>query len=186
MHRLPAVALGIVFVCGCEAREASSSAAASTRSTAAPPPPLDTRGTRVDVVGCWRILDRTGASADQSLDFVPPIVRLDSGAETRNLRGVRPGWRVARRLDVAFRALPNGIEPGIDGVTAWTADSVSDSIRVVFDNAFSGTEVIVAAPRAPSPVMTLRGRASRWTDAGPVDVIPGGPVTLERVSCPAP
>jgi len=56
------------------------------------------------------------------------------------------------------------MEPGINGVNIWKADRHSDSIRIVFNNMFSGSEFVLSLNADVAGSDTMRGRHSQFSD----------------------
>lgn len=126
------------------------------------------------MVGCYALYDQEGTPASRSLYFASDRIRLDSAA------WARPNtWK-------AMRLRANGRTPadGRDGrFVYWAADSLkADTIHIMIHSGFSGSELILGLP--PAPTDTLYGRALEHWDMGP-STTDGGPVTAVRVPCVA-
>ena len=92
-----------------------------------------------------------------------------------SLRGM---WRSLVPLDTL--GAPSRTTRGLMAPN-WSADSLSDTIRVSFVNGFSGAVFVLAAP--PGHVDTLRGRALEFWDYGPSETRRGGAHAI-RMQCP--
>ena len=126
-----------------------------------------------DLVGCYALYDHRGRPASDSLYFAPPMVRLK--ADPYPVRG-DSAWRLTK-LDSAGRV--DSDPDAHRGTQYWSAESLSDSIRIRFHTNFSGSELFVNT-RAGTD--TLHGHAVEHWDIGP-STNDAGPVTAIRVHC---
>jgi hypothetical protein len=108
-----------------------------------------------------------------------PIVRLDSteleGVVDR-LKGI---WRTVVPLDTLGQ--PSRTTRGMFPPT-WSADSLTDTVRISFVNGFSGAEFVLSIPLGVRD--TLRGRALEHWDVGPPHLSSRGVAHAIRVACP--
>ncbi|MBB4636888.1 hypothetical protein [Longimicrobium terrae] len=126
-----------------------------------------------DMTGCYSLYDERGRPASESLYFAPPKVRLDPTPYP--VRG-DSAWRLAK-LDRDGR---DDADPRSHrGTQYWAADSLTDSIHVVFHTNFSGSELILSRRLDGD---TLRGRAMEEWDNGP-STNQAGAVTAIRYPC---
>lgn len=135
---------------------------------------------RRDALGCWALRERFGLSAEGSIDWAPTYVALLSG----DAAGPAFAGRRAVRYDSNWRPLPLELERGIPGLNSWRADSLTDTIRIAFNNAFSGSVFVLAMPEHDRPSQILYGRAYEFYDAGPPFSKSMGAASAKRVSCP--
>ena len=66
---------------------------------------------------------------------------------------------------------------------SWSADSLTDSVRLSFSDGFSGAFLVLLAP-AGVRVDTLRGRVANAWDFGPPFVTDRAPARAVRLPCP--
>jgi hypothetical protein len=131
---------------------------------------------RTEAVGCWALFDQTGQSAQGRLYWAPAVARL---LETREEAGSGEFHLV--RLDSAGRNMRTERERGF---TYWSADSLTDSIRIGVSSGFSGTQFVFALPVAERARDTVRGRAyEHWDYKANTN---RGRAMAVRTSCPAP
>jgi hypothetical protein len=178
LSRFPGRALSLaagIALCGCS----SDAGPAEERAV----PVLARGGLRRAAVGCWQLVDSRGRSASDRIAWAPAIVQLDSAEQSP--QSAFPRQRIARRFDPAWRPLPTGFEPGIDGAMTWRADSLTDSVRVEFNNGFFGSVFVLAVPDGRR-LDTLHGRAFEFSDVVPDDSPDHGSVAAVRVRCSAP
>jgi hypothetical protein len=143
-------------------------------------PPLPRRTLRLEVLGCYALFGADGRRVDTTYYNASPLVRLDSGSASGTVDSVAGMLRDLVALDTLGR--PSRTTRGLLGPT-WTADSLSDTIRVSFVNGFSGAEFVLAAP--PRGGDTLRGRAVEHWDFGPATTRRGAAHAV-RIACPRP
>jgi hypothetical protein len=120
---------------------------------------------RPELVGYYALFGDDGQAVDSAYYNASPLVRLDTSAVGVTPHDDRPGvLRVLHRLDAAGRRLD-----AFDSRTAfgpvWSADSLTDSIRISFSDGFSGAYFVLAA--SVSHLDTLRGHAEEHWDFGP-------------------
>ncbi len=136
---------------------------------------------RVEVLGCYALYDDRGQRVDSSFYNASPLVRLDSAVVGITARDTFPGVvRVLVRLDTAGRRVDR-IDSRTQFGPTWSADSLSDSLRLSFVDGFSGAVLTLATPRDHPD--TLRGHAEEHWDAGP-KVTARGRVYAVRLACP--
>lgn len=111
---------------------------------------------------------------------MPPFARLGRTIVYHTDAGPA---RLIERLDSAGRAMPLGLEPGIKGTNEWMADRQTDTIRMTFNNAFSGSTFVLRLPSSILNPDTLYGRAYEFSDADPRETDRGAAVAV-RVGCP--
>jgi hypothetical protein len=128
-------------------------------------------GLRTDLIGCYALYFERGR-VDGSLFNATPSVRLDS-------MPFRSTWRSMTGLSLAGKPAPlrQPSQP-----PQWTADSLTDSVRLSFVDAFSGAVFVLDALAGRTD--TLRGRVFESWDAGPPFVTPRGPAHAIREVCP--
>lgn len=150
MHsRVDRVIVALLIVCSAP-REATSQ------------PPLSRAGLRNEAVGCWVLLDSTLQSAASTLYWAPAITYLSPRPDSSRWANQGRPFRAASRLDESGRDLNALDDPRRRGLNAWSADSLSDSIRVIFTSGFSGTWFTFSIPSGTT-ADTLRGFAvERW------------------------
>ena len=117
---------------------------------------------RRELVGCLALRDARGRAADSGYYGASPRVWLD----TVPIGSIDPlagaAW-LLRRLDAEGRPLDQAVPHPLFS-PRWTADSLTDSVRLSFHDGFSGAVFILAAPAGAD---TLRGRAVEYWDVGP-------------------
>jgi len=135
------------------------------------------RALRGDLLGCYALFGADGRRIDTTYYNASPIVRLDSAALAGTIDSLAGMWRQLAALDTLgmARRTTRGM-----WAPSWSADSLSDTIRVSFVNGFSGAEFVLAAPPG---VDTLRGRAAEHWDFGPGTKRRGAAHAI-RVPCP--
>ena len=144
--------------------------------------PIPRDGLRRELVGCYALFGDDERPVDSSGYYnASPRVRLDSLPVSATVRDNRPGIvRVLHRLNAGGRrqAASSPIE---FRSPAWSADSLTDSIRLSFSNGLSGASFILAAPSTAAD--TLEGRAEEHWDFGPPFETPRGRARAVRVRC---
>lgn len=143
------------------------------------PSSLPRLGLRKDVVGCWALFDNHGRSAEGQIEWAPTFVSLDSGDTATTPSSVRP----AVRFGPTWSPLPLELERGIQGWVKWRADSLTDSIRINFSNAFSGSTFVFSVPPQTPVLDTIRGYATEFYDYGPPWTKAMGAAIAVRVPC---
>jgi len=128
-------------------------------------------GLRRDLIGCYALYFERGR-VDGSLFNAAPSVRLDS-------MPFRSPWRSMTGLSLAGHPTPLR---ELSLPSLWTADSLTDSVRLSFVDGFSGAVFVLDAPAGRTD--TLRGRVFESWDAGPPFVTPRGLAHAVRESCP--
>jgi hypothetical protein len=145
-----------------------------------PPAPVTPReALRAEAVGCWQLFNESGGSPPDAY-WAPTYVQLDSALAGA---GYEAGVRLAHRFDSRWAALPLNLEPGINGLNTWQADQDSDSIRIVFNNMFSGSEFVLSLRADEAGGDTMRGRHSQFSDDMRDPVRSLGTARAERVEC---
>jgi len=167
-------ALAIASAAGCGQREIPAARTPAPVSVAvSTPAPALPEGWAERLAGCYALFDHRGRPASDSLPYAPGHARL----ETTPWPDPRAsGWRGAWTLTKLGPPLPG---PRQYEVQFWAADSLSDSVHVVFGGSFTGSELIVA-PGASAG--TLSGRARISHDHPPFHT-DGGSVTAVREPC---
>jgi hypothetical protein len=142
------------------------------------------RALRDDVLGCYALFGEDGRRVDTTYYNASPVVALDSmpwrmSDSVRMDDSLRGMWRRLFAFDTLgdVSRTTRGMNP-----PDWSADSLSDTIRVSFVNGFSGAVFVLAAP--PGHVDTLRGRALEFWDYGPSETRRGSAYAI-RVRCPS-
>ena len=166
----------------------AASAALAVAACAAAPEPSDSAVARSreiplrltlreDVVGCYALYAH-GRLLDSSYYNSAPSVEL-SAATFDSVQGLGGASRHLLPLDVdeAYRRRVAEADFG----PSWSADSLSDSVRLSFVDGFSGTELVLAAP--PEKPDTLRGRVFESWDFGPPFETTHGPAYAVRRPC---
>ena len=121
-------------------------------------------GLRRELLGCYAIVGKAGASVGKLVFHPPTVAQLESTSVGED------EWRLT----------PDGAPPqGVPNMTAWSADSSTDTVRLSFSDGLTGTDFILAARGDTWP-----GRAVAFGDAGPAEWAEG-PVTAHRISCAA-
>lgn len=129
-------------------------------------PVLTRRALRREALGCFTLFDAHRQSTWGRLRNAPAIARLVSAPNALDTHLYPPGatYRRVESRDmgnyVIVESSPNRLAP------VWSADSLSDSIRILFSDGYTGSGLIFALPsgdRADS----LVGRAYTFVDAGP-------------------
>jgi hypothetical protein len=144
-----------------------------------PPPemsPLIRRALRIDALGCYGLLTSHGGSVDTTYYNASPVVRLDGVASAKTLATDPGTWQV---IPFDTRGRPSRTTRGMLP-PSWTADSLSDTVRISFVNGFSGAEFAFALPRSGRD--TLHGRATEFWDFAPST--DRGRAHAVRVPCP--
>ncbi|HSQ03518.1 MAG TPA: hypothetical protein VLN59_05765, partial [Burkholderiales bacterium] len=95
-------------------------------------------GLRTEALGCWVLYDSAGRRAQGSLYWAPAIAQLKSTRDSSRWK-FSPMSRDALRIDSLGRDLSAIDDPRKRGWGFWSADSLSDSIRIGFSSGFSGT-----------------------------------------------
>lgn len=138
---------------------------------------------RAEALGWYELLDSAGQNASKSMQGVPAIIRLDSIVDLT--RGMASGITSLRTLG------PAGGKPAYrDPVSRemhprWSADSLTDTVRLVFTNGFSGAVFALNLP-VNSHSDTLKGGAETFTDVGPSFDSPRSTAWAIRRDCPTP
>jgi hypothetical protein len=119
-------------------------------------------GLRSEALGCFELLDSARRTASLSMEGVPPLTRLDSVPDPYP---ETPSQTTYRRLE----SIPNTMR--LDPVTKimhprWSADSLSDTVRLMFTNGFVGGVFALNLP-AKSQIDTLSGEGYAFSDLPP-------------------
>lgn len=130
------------------------------------------------LAGCYRLNAGRGQPGGSHLYYAPPRFRLNADTVSRLVRvfARTRAWTLTR-LHADGRPV---VEERRQPVLYWAADTASDSIRIMFHTAHSGSELVVGAPAGAD---TLRGRAVEHWDVGPPYSGDGGPVAIIRIPC---
>jgi hypothetical protein len=140
------------------------------------PPPPARHALRREVPGCYAIFDEDRKPAHVNLYGPSPQVLLVGTPDT----GTRRDIILLDSTGAPSRQPPDGVFNGF----AWTADSLSDTVRVSFHNGFSGAAVALRVPTDAELRIgdTLRGRAvEHWDFGNPVT--DAGDAFAVRVPC---
>ena len=142
-------------------------------------PPLTRHALRADAVGCYALLTDRWRRVDTTYYNASPVVRLDSGRAGPALANNQGIWPVVAldTLGRPSRTTRGRLSP------SWSADSLSDSVRISFVNGFSGAEFVFALPQRGGD--TLHGRAEESWDFRP-SATDRGSAHAVRVVCPHP
>jgi hypothetical protein len=137
---------------------------------------LSRNALRTDLIGCYALYFEHGRVYG-SLFNAAPSVRLDSSLWRRARREARSAWRSMTGLSLTSRpTTPRGPYP-----PRWTADSLTDSVRLSFIDGYSGAVFVLHAPEGRTAM--LRGRVFEFWD-GPPGFTDRGPAGAIRESCP--
>src|SRR5215475_7991897 len=138
---------------------------------------LSRNGLRRDLIGCYALYFERGR-VDGSLFNAAPSVRLDSMSGRSTDRKSRGAFRSMTGLSLAGHPTPLR---QLSLPASWTADSLTDSVRLSFVDGFSGAVFVLDAPAGQTD--TLRGRVFESWDAGSPFVTPRGPAYAVRELC---
>jgi len=146
-------------------------------------PPPARNALREDVVGCLALFDERGHAVDSAFFNASPRVELDNVAVGGTASDGAPGavWRL-HRLDGAGRSM-DARTSGAELESTWWADSLTDSVRLMFTTGFSGALFVLSVPAGSSD--TLRGWVTEQGDAGPPFEFSRGRALAVRVPCRA-
>jgi hypothetical protein len=132
---------------------------------------------RGDAVGCYTLLNDRRQIEPRFMDGLA-VVRLDSAVGDSPFHPPEFGWRGVQTLDTL--GLPSRISPASP---AWTADSLTDTIRLSFFRGNAGRVFAFALPAgAPD---TLHGRETVVSHTTP-HMEERGVAHAVRVACPGP
>jgi hypothetical protein len=138
-------------------------------------PPLLRNGLRAELVGCYALSTTGGGGAERQLYNVSALIRLDS----QPVEYLTPGV-VRTVVPLAPANLPTAHPRPF--TPRWTADSLTDTVRLSFVDGFSGGVFVLAA--RPGRPDTLAGRRFERWDFGPMET-GHGPARAIRQPCPA-
>ncbi len=158
---------------------AVAGACSETRKEVLSGPVVSRDALRAEAVGCWRLFGRWGASPPEAY-WAPAYVQLDTVLAGAVHGG---GVRLSHRFGEEWAALPLNMEPGINGLNTWRADRDSDSIRIVFNNMFSGSEFVMLLRSGAARNDTMRGRHSQFSDDMRDPIRSLGTAHAVRVDC---
>lgn len=136
---------------------------------------------REAAVGCWSLRDSTAQIAQGRLYWSPANTRLSNTLDSSRWSDGFPSSRDAWRIDSLGRDQSARDDPNKRGWGVWSADALSDSIRIGFSSGFSGTWFVLALPNGTRPD-TLYGRAFEHWDYQPITE--RGRASAVRVRCP--
>jgi hypothetical protein len=139
--------------------------------------PLLRNELRGELVGCYRLSTSMDGRGERALYNASAIVRLDA----QPVEYLTPGV-VRTMIPLTPANIPNAQRPR-PFTPSWTADSLSDSVRLSFVDGFSGAVFVLAA--RPGRPDTLIGRRFEQWDFGPMETTPG-PARAIRQPCPEP
>ncbi|HUQ18664.1 MAG TPA: hypothetical protein VM099_03535 [Gemmatimonadaceae bacterium] len=138
---------------------------------------------RAEALGCYELLDSAGQNASKSMEGVPAIIRVDSMVDLT--RDMPAGMTSLRTLGAATVGTPVYRDPiSRDMHPRWSADSLTDSVRLVFTNGFTGALFALNLP-VNNRGDTLKGRAKTFVDVAPLEG-PEGNAWAVRRHCPKP
>jgi hypothetical protein len=138
---------------------------------------------RPEALGCYELLDSARQNASKSMEGVPAIIRVDSMVDV--MRGTAPGITSSRTLGAAAAGKPVYRDPiSRDMHPRWSADSLTDTVRLVFTNGFSGAVFALNLP-VNSRGDPLKGRAKTFVDVAPLEGPEGNAWAIRR-DCPTP
>jgi hypothetical protein len=106
------------------------------------------------------------------------LVQLDTAIAEAWSRGV---WRVLRRDRLGQSVLRDA--EGFSVLDTWTADSTTDSIRLVLNNGLYGSRWALALPVGRGRVDTIRGLSRGFGDTDPPPDYPLRSSLAVRVAC---
>ena len=164
------IVLGLSCLLGCEPQRPSVTSDSTPRAMK-----------RVEAIGCWTLSRVTDKTSIVNPDPLPMFVRLDTLLATRG--GVR-NRRLVQRLDNRGRRLLRDAE-GFSFSDEWTADSASDSIRILFNNGLYGSTWVLGLLASRGTVDTLHGRSQAFGDVVPAPEYPITVVMATRIGCAA-
>ncbi len=136
------------------------SACSGSRDEVSPAPVVSREALRAEAAGCWQLFGQGGASPPDAY-WAPTYVQLDT-VLAGSVHGA--GVRLSHRFDEKWTALPLSMEPGINGLNTWQADRDSDSIRIVFNNLFSGSQFVMVLSSLGTPGDTMHGHHAQFSD----------------------
>lgn len=139
--------------------------------------PPQRRALRAEVLGCYALFGENGR-IDTTYYNASPLVRLDSGAP-RQANDSSP-WHPRSLTALDSLGAPSRTTRGM-WAPDWSADSLTDTVRISFSNGFSGAVFVLSAPPGSD---TLRGRAYESWDVGP-SITRRGAAHAVRVRCSA-
>lgn len=148
------------------------------RMTRPPVEPLLRHSLRAEAVGCYALFNSKRRPIDTTYYNAAPNVQLDSSA-ARSVDSILGEFRQMVALNERWQ--PNRSTHGLREPT-WSADSLSDTVRLSFVNGLSGAEFVLALPQAGTD--TLRGHAWEHWDFGPPYFTNRGRAFAVRVKCP--
>ena len=119
---------------------------------------------RSELVGCYRLDAPDRAAPGLSWLRTPQAFALDSAVAGRG-----PQFRALRLAPTDSTIAPDAF---------WTADSLTDTVRVHLTTGLSGLTLVFSA----SSKDTLQGALFTWADAGPSDWREGDAIAI-RASC---
>ncbi len=132
------------------------------------PGPLMRNGVPGDAIGCYTLYTGRGRLVDSTYKHAFPYVELDTAAIGATTQDSSPGiLRIVRRTDSKARRQDSTTQWRIGG-PMWWADSLNDSIRLMFSDGYGGAYFALAPRRGSSD--TLVGRAeNRWDFTRPTE-----------------
>jgi hypothetical protein len=155
---------------------------ASSHLTKQAPHILARNALRSEALGCYELLDSLRHNASESMQGVPALIRLDSTVDA--MRGTVPSTTSLRMLGAAGAGKPVYRDPiSREMHPRWSADSLTDTVRLFFTNGFSGAFFALNLP-VKSHSDTLKGRADSFIDVGPPFERSLGDAWAIRRACP--
>jgi hypothetical protein len=148
-------------------------------------PVLRRNGLVSSVLGCWALYDSAGAPAAKNLYWAASLARLDRDTLEGPYSGIPGAARVAVKLESTGQPFFASNVDRRHQTISWTADSLADTIRVMFSSGFSGTSFVFGIPKGDVRTDTLRGRAIEFFDVGPSESDAGRAHAI-RVECAKP
>lgn len=154
--------------------------------------PIPRHTVPVSAQGCWRFVDDTGYDPSHQMWGVTHITRLDTNVIYSRviLVGTIGHWQPKRIPErdstghflyvIDMKGHVYDMDSVRMGQLAWRADSLTDSIRLVYSpNGLSSTVIALSVPSGPTPD-TLKGFARTFMDVGG----PGPPASVRAIRLP--
>jgi hypothetical protein len=140
-------------------------------------PPLLRNELRSELVGCYALFTAPVGGVERTLYNASSFVRLDGQPVDYPTPGVARTMIPLTPANITEAHRPRPFTP------RWTADSLTDTVRLSFVDGFSGG-VFVFAARPSRPDTLIGRRFERW-DFGPMETTHGMARAIRR-PCPAP
>lgn len=149
----------------------SASGASAQRS------PMLRNALRAEIVGCYTLFTAPVGGVETQLYNASSVVRLDAQPIGYGTPGVVRAMIPLTPANIPRALRPRPYTPG------WTADSLSDTVRLSFVDGFSGAIFVLRA--RPGRPDTLTGCRFEVFDVGVMNASPG-PARAVRRPCPEP